>query len=199
MTDRRIEYVPLATIDAAPRNPKRHDRNGIRTSIDRFGLGELPLIDERTGRLVAGHGRLDDITDRRRKGQEPPDGVQVDDNGEWLVPLVRGWASRSDAEAEAYLVASNKLTMAGGWDDDALAAMLSDLADENLLPLTGFTEAELAKMLDDSMPDEGDAEDDGHGGMAWGVIVTCADEDEQRQLLERLADEGLQVRALMTG
>lgn len=147
MPERRVEYMPLPIIEAAERNPKRHAASDIRQSIDRFGLGELPLIDERTGRLVAGHGRLDDIAERRRTGQNPPDGVQVGDGGEWLVPVVRGWGSRSDAEAEAYLVASNKLTTKGGWDDEALAEVLSDLADADLLALTGFSEGELADLL----------------------------------------------------
>jgi len=196
--DRRIEYMPLATIDAAARNPKRHDRGGIRTSIDRFGLGEVPLIDERTGRLVAGHGRLEDIYDRRRSGQEPPDGVRVDDTGDWLVPVIRGWQSRSDAEAEAYLVASNKLTISGGWDDEALGEMLTNLADQDLLGLTGFTDAELDKLINKDLPDEGDADED-KAGMAWGVIVVCRDEAQQVEVLSRLSKDGYEVRALMTG
>jgi hypothetical protein len=31
----------------------------------------------------------------------------------------------------------------------------------------------------------------------WGIVVTCDNETEQTRLLERLADEGWQVRALM--
>lgn len=160
MTQRHIEYVPLATIGAAPRNPKQHAANDIRASIDRFGLGELPLIDERTGRLVAGHGRLDDIAERRRAGQDPPDGVQVDEAGDWLVPVIKGWRSRSDAEAEAYLIASNKLTTKGGWDDAELSEMLTDLNGTDLFELTGFTEAELAGLAADPVEDFKPVNDD---------------------------------------
>jgi hypothetical protein len=160
MAERRIEYVLLSTIEAAPRNPKQHAMSAIRASIDRFGLGELPLIDERTGRLVAGHGRLDDIAERHRAGQHAPDGVRLDDSGNWLVPVIRGWASRSDAEAEAYLVASNKLTTRGGWDNEALAEVLSDLSDQGLLELSGFTDAELAALAGDSGDEFGPVDDE---------------------------------------
>jgi hypothetical protein len=150
VTDRRIEYVPLPEIQKALRNPKRHDRQGIAASVGKFGLVEVPTIDERTGRLVAGHGRLQDLTDRHAAGQTPPDGVQLDADGVWLIPVNRGWGSRSDAEAEAYLAASNKLTENGGWHHDQLDAMLADVAavDLDLAAATGFSVDYLSDLLD---------------------------------------------------
>ncbi len=150
VTERRVEYTPLALILAAPRNPKRHATDEIKTSINRFGLAELPLVDERTGRLVAGHGRLDDLAARRAAGEDPPDGIRVHPKtGEWLVPVNRGWASRSDADAEAYVLASNNLTTLGGWDNPLLAETLRDLAaaDATLLEVTGWTPDDLEDML----------------------------------------------------
>lgn len=146
---RRVEYMPLATIAKAPRNPKQHDEAGIRRSVDRFGVAELPLLDERTGRLVAGHERLDDLTARHTAGEDPPDGVVVAADGTWTVPVVRGWSSRSDVEAEAYLLASNRLTINGGWDDDGVNEILADLArvDPDLALATGWGEDELEALL----------------------------------------------------
>jgi DNA modification methylase len=149
-SDRRVEYTPLTLIEAAPRNPKRHAGDAIKRSIDRFGFAELPLIDERTGRLVAGHGRLDQLAAMRKAGQDPPDGVRVDQGtGEWLVPVVRGWRSRSDGDAEAYLIASNRLTTLGGWDGEELGGLLADLAEQDaeLLAVTGFSDADLEGLL----------------------------------------------------
>jgi DNA modification methylase len=148
-TDRRVEYVPLSDVRPAPRNPKAHLGDAIRGSISRFGLGELPLIDERTGRLVAGHGRIDQLTAMRADGQDAPEGVRVASDGGWLVPVVRGWSSRSDTDAEAYLVASNSLTALGGWDDGGLAELLGELAefDPALLEVTGYSQGDLEDML----------------------------------------------------
>jgi hypothetical protein len=138
---RWTDYVPLETVQRAPRNPKGHNSELIANSISRFGIVESPAIDERTGRLVAGHGRLDDWITRKAAGEAPPDGIDIDpETGDWLVPVQRGWASRSDADAEAYLVISNSSSQMGGWDDEALAQLLADLRDqdETLLDLTGF-------------------------------------------------------------
>jgi hypothetical protein len=143
---RWTEYVDLDEVLRAPRNPKSHNAEVIAASMSRFGIVELPALDERTGRLVAGHGRLSDWQHRRDAGEDPPEGVQVDAEGRWLVPVNRGWSSRSDADAEAYLIVSNRSTELGGWDDAALAEMLGDLQEVDLLDFTGYTDADLERL-----------------------------------------------------
>lgn len=143
---RRLELMPLDAVQPAARNPKGHALEGITGSIAHHGYAEPMLLDERTGRLVAGHGRRDAIAAMRDAGQTPPEGVEVDDTGAWLVPVVRGWSSRSDGDAEAYLVASNRLTELGGWDTEGLTAMLDDLAAADLLELTGYSAADVDEL-----------------------------------------------------
>jgi hypothetical protein len=142
--------MPLDDIVRAPRNPKAHAAEIIANSVSRFGVVELPALDERTGRLVAGHGRLDDLVARRAAGEQPPDGIDTDPDGQWLVPVARGWSSRSDADAEAYLIVSNQATTAGGWDDTGLAQVLADLRDQDpdLLTVTGFDQSFIDKHWD---------------------------------------------------
>lgn len=55
-SERRIELMPLGQLQVAKRNPKKHSGD-ISTSVGRFGYAEPILLDERTGRIVAGHGR----------------------------------------------------------------------------------------------------------------------------------------------
>lgn len=150
LADRRIEYLPLDDIQPAPRNPKAHDLNSVRASISRFGFATPALRDERTGRLVAGHGRHDALREMRDAGEQPPTGVRLAKDGGWLVPVVCGWASRSDQEAEAYLVADNRHPELGGWDDAGLAELLSDLAefDPALLEVTGYSQGDLEVLLE---------------------------------------------------
>lgn len=157
-----MDWVPLDEVCAAVRNPKQHDIAGIRASIGRFGFVSPAVRDERTGRLVAGHGRAEALRAMRAAGEAPPAGVRVDGDGGWLVPLLVGWASRSDAEAEAYLVADNQWTLAGGWDAPALADLLADVAatDEDLLAVAGFSADDLAALVtDDDASDDSDSED----------------------------------------
>lgn len=163
--ERWTDYMRLPDIAGAPRNPKRHAAADISNSIHQFGLAELPTLDERTGRLVAGHGRLDQLTAKRSAGDPPPRYVRVDDDGEWLIPVSRGWESDTDAAAAAYLVASNHLTTKGGWDRDDLGPMLAGIntVDPALFHATGFTDLELAALLDAP-----DGENDNPGGGGGG-------------------------------
>lgn len=136
MTDmpRRLEYMPLDDLleRRHPANVKGHDDNGITASIDRFGFTTPPEIDERTGKLAAGHGRVDRLAHQRDSGDlinNAPDGVLIDDDGIWHIPVVRGWASTDDLEAQAYMITTNRLTETGGWDVPELASQLTEILD----------------------------------------------------------------------
>lgn len=144
---RRIAYVALDDLLPAERNPKRHRTGALTASVNRFGFVTPVLRDERTGRLVAGHGRAETLRTLRADGASPPEGVRVDSEGRWLVPVIVGWASRSDAEADAYLVADNRQAELGGWDTAELAELLGDLNDTELLEATGYDDHDLADML----------------------------------------------------
>jgi hypothetical protein len=162
MTDRRLEHMPLDELCKAKRNPKAHDLDTIQTSVGRFGYVEPVVIDERTGLLVAGHGRRKALQLMKRRGDAPPQGVTVGESGDWLVPVLRGWSSRSDTEAEAYLVASNRLTETGGWHDADLAEMLRDLRVQDALDGVGFSDEELAALCKSvEYNDPGTPENDG--------------------------------------
>lgn len=138
-----MEYVPLKDLRRWPRNPKRHDTASLDASVKRFGFRDPIEVDERTGRIVSGHGRLEDLERRVAAGEPPPDYVDID-GADWLVPVVRGGSFETDREAEAYLLAANRLTETGGWDDGMLAAALRD--QESLVGL-GWTDREAAGLL----------------------------------------------------
>lgn len=124
---RRTEYLPLAALKPDPANPKSHDMEALDASVGRFGFVEGITVDERTGYIVAGHGRHKALTDMEARGETPPEGVTVSEDGDWLVPVQRGWSSRTDAEARAYLIASNRTSELGGWVDDSLLSALDEL------------------------------------------------------------------------
>ena len=135
---RRIEHLPLDDLTADPKNPKAH---------------RLDVLSESVGRSM------------RDAGESPPEGIVVDDDGEWLVPAATGWASRTDSEAAAVLVALNRTTEVGGWVDDELLDLLDGLVAEDadgLLGL-GYGEDDLNALR--TMVAEADA---GDGGDAPG-------------------------------
>lgn len=149
---RTVSYLPLATLQQAAddRNPKAHDLDRIEASFGRFGLIDPVGLDDRTGKIIGGHGRVKALARMRDRGVAPPDGVQLDGDGGWLIPTVVGWASRGDLDAAGALIALNRTTELGGWADDALLDLLDDLAaDDALDGAVGFDDADLDQLRSD--------------------------------------------------
>lgn len=138
-----IELMPLDELLPNPLNPKAHDEELLQKSIVSFGYVEPIVMDERTGLIVSGHGRKEILEQLFLDGQDAPEGVVVE-NGKWLIPVVRGWASRDDVEAKAVLVALNRTTERGGWDNENLLLILQELAEHDTLSLSGYAEADIA-------------------------------------------------------
>jgi len=156
----RVEYMDLAAIVRAPRNPKAHDLAALGASLDRFGFVAPLLVNERTGRLVAGGGRLDALQQRKAAGGPAPARIRVEGDA-WLVPVLRGVSFETDADAEAYLIADNRLSEVGGWDDAGLAAMLADLAAQDGLAGTGYDQDDIDDLLRGLAPEETVEDDPG--------------------------------------
>lgn len=161
---RQVSYLPLDSLRHNPRNPKDHALDTIDRSISRFGVLDLLVLDERTGYLISGHGRHKALAAMQARGEDPPEGVRLDASGRWLAPVITGWASRSDSEAHAALIALNRTTELGGWVDDALLDLLDDLdaLDDGSLETTGFTGDDLAALRDKlaALGDPGTGEDE---------------------------------------
>jgi hypothetical protein len=133
-----ITYIPLDEIPPAEVNPKLHDIMQLRRMISRFGYTTPGLLDGRTGKLIVGHGRREALLAMRSDGETAPSGI-IDDNGRWLVPVVTGWSSTSDAEAAAYLIGDNQTTINGGWNNEQLQSLIDEIGatDPTLVEMTG--------------------------------------------------------------
>lgn len=130
------ELVPYA------RNARLHSDAQVAqivASIREFGWTQPVLIAE-DGTIVAGHGR---VLAARELGLE-------------TVPVVvaRGW---SDERRRRYTLADNKIADNSTWDEDLLAVELRDLdlraRPAGDLAALGFSEGELAAVLDGWLPD----------------------------------------------
>lgn len=155
---RRIEYRRLSEVLPADRNPKTHADDEIQASIQRHGFTEPVFEDGRTGKLVAGHGRLENLVLLAQAGHAVPDGIVAADDGEWMLPVVVGWSSDDDTEAEDYLSLTNRIVELGGWDPVLVAEMYAD--PDRDLDGTGWTIEsidDLVASFDDEvvLPDEG--------------------------------------------
>lgn len=183
--ERRIEYMALGDIPRAMRNPKAHDLGRIRGALKLYGCTVAGILDERTGRLVAGHGRLEALEVMLKEGDERPSGV-LDGDGEWRAPIVRGWASANDAEAEGYVIIDNRLAEVGGWEERILAEVLDSVAEYNpdLLDMAGYSMAD----LDDLIASFGDVEIMEQAPSGARYAETEDEIAERRNVIENYAD-----------
>lgn len=121
------ELVPYA------RNARTHSDqqvDQIAASIAEWGWTMPVLIDE-GGVILAGHGRV--LAARRLGIEEVP------------VIVAKGW---SEPQRRAYVLADNKLTLNGGWDEDLLRVEIADLELEGFeLELAGWSADELSGLL----------------------------------------------------
>jgi ParB-like chromosome segregation protein Spo0J len=124
MTPMEVRRLPVADLTPADYNPRRPltgpAYRKLRASLERFGLVEPLVWNERTGRVVGGHARL---TILRELGvTEVP------------VSVVR----LTDAEERALNVVLNNQEAQGRYDPAKLAAVLEELKELPELSATGF-------------------------------------------------------------
>lgn len=141
----RIEKKRLSELNRAVYNPRvdlqpgDEEYESIRYSLERYGLVQPIVWNERTGNVVSGHQRL---TVLQNQGVE-----------EIEVSVV----SLDDTAEKQLNIALNKTE--GSWDNDKLTALLVDLGDDAIN--TGFTQEEIevlqneiSSFFDDEAADE---------------------------------------------
>ena len=151
-----IEYIDLDDIIEADDNPKDHDIGVIYQSIKRFGFNNPIMLNEATGKLLAGHGRLQTLKMMKDNGESAPDRINVekdldDDRIEfWYVPVLKGVSIDNVAEAQAYLLADNRITELGGWKPMDLMESLTDIIEQTgNLEGTGYDLEDVETILGD--------------------------------------------------
>ena len=145
----KVIFTKISEIKEADINVKDHDLGAIHESMNRFGFTSPLLLNEKTGQLVAGHGRLQALLQKKQLKEEAPANIKVDDNDDWYVPVIRGVSFKNEQEAQAYLIADNRLTELGGWNNDELVKELEKLAEQSSLDGTGFDLSNMQELYDD--------------------------------------------------
>ena len=182
----KVERQSVASLVPYARNPRTHSPeqvDQIAASIREWGWTVPILVDEQGG-LIAGHGRV--MAAKLLGLTEIP------------VMVAAGW---TEAQKRAYVIADNKLTLNGGWDDELLKIELDDLKALDFdVALMGFSLEEIGALSSDASAGEGGIETPGAGSYKeqYGVIVVCLSETDQAETYERLKGEGLTVKVVTT-
>ena len=153
-----VQYIDLEEIIEADNNPKDHDLGVIYQSINRFGFTNPIMLNEATGKLLAGHGRLQALKLIKDANDPIPDRI-VEEDGRWMVPVIKGINIDNPAEAQAYLLADNRLTELGGWKNIDLIESLNEIMEKTGdLDGTGYDLEDIDTILRDLERDSfGDA------------------------------------------
>lgn len=121
------------------RNAKVHSDDQIeeiKASIQEFGFNAPVLIDG-DGVIIAGHGRV----------------IAARALGLAKVPTVI-LRHLTEEQKRAYVIADNKIGENSKWDQELLEVEMAELRNFDFdLSVTGFSETELAKILDNGLPD----------------------------------------------
>ncbi len=172
----QTERVDIATLVSDPRNARKHDERNlaaIASSLRRFGQ-QKPIVVGEGNVVLAGNGQL-------------------------AAALSLGWTSiaviRTDLlgeEATAYAIADNRTAELAMWDQTALDELLRELqeADASLVEAAGF---DFSKLVNRDEADEPTLDE-----QAFKLIVDCGNEQQQRELMERLEQEGYKCHPLMS-
>ncbi len=138
-----IHRVPLASLHLDPSNARTHppeNVGAIKASLARFGQVEPLVRQQSTGRLIAGHGRVQAM---RELGISEADVVDV---------------AVDDLTATAMGIALNRSAETAEWNLPALGALLESLQAEGALDGVGFSDDELKELLDNLADEAGPAE-----------------------------------------
>lgn len=146
----RLEVVtlPISTLHLDPKNPRIHSKRQIRQiakSIQTFGFN-VPILVDAQMKVIAGHGR---VLACRELG--------------WTEVPTLSLDHLSPAQAQAFLIADNRLAENAMWDDQLLAQNLKELSLLDLdfsLDVIGFDMGEIDLRIESlesaSEPDKAD-------------------------------------------
>jgi hypothetical protein len=175
-----LTFVRLDDIRGALINPRTHDVEHLAGLITQFGFIDPPVADSRTDRLVSGHGRIEALLHLKEQGEPTPDGVLIDDDGEWLIPVIEGWESSNDTTAHAAGLGVNTSHDRGGYDRRQQALLLEEIhtQDPGAFEALSFTAEELDVMIRSVVDADPSVESTSAAGKEDAREDTDSDEDE---------------------
>lgn len=134
MTPLSTKLVPIATLNADPENPRKHDDRNLRAikeSLQEHGQVEPLLVQRSTRMVIAGNGRL---LAMKSLGWDEANVVLLDVD---------------DTKARKLSIQMNRSGELATWDEEVLSKHLSELdslGDQDLT-LMGFSDVELEQLV----------------------------------------------------
>lgn len=114
------------------RNPRVGSIEAVARSLEKFGQRKPIVVNKRTGEVIAGNHT---IMAAKSLGWSEIAAVWVDDD---------------EATAQAYAIADNRTHDLGAYDEQALAAIVEELANTDLILAAGYGASDIEDIYDSS-------------------------------------------------
>ncbi|UGL61957.1 DNA binding protein [Arthrobacter phage EastWest] len=175
--DLTTQTVAVGDVKLYPGNARKGNLRAIADSIEENGFYTPLVVQKSTNYILAGNHRYRAATELLDFTELPAVFLDVD-----------------DVRAKKIVLADNKTSDDAEYDNAALAELLESLDGD--LEGTGWSEEELAELLDEGEEDDdpADSEHEEEYGEVFEIIVTLNDPSEQEALFERLSEEGYKVK-----
>lgn len=152
-----IKYLPIEEVKPYKNNPRKNDKavEIVAQSINQFGF-KNPVILDKNNEIIAGHTRIKAIPRVKEildieyqklinKGElEKAAKIEQRINELNQIPTIRA-EELTEEQVKAFRIMDNKSSEIAQWDLDLLKVEFESM---NNLEFTGFTEAEIDKILD---------------------------------------------------
>lgn len=174
----QIIHMPINELVRYKNNPRKNADavDYVAESIQKFGF-KVPIIIDRNNVIVAGDTRYQAA---KKLGLEAIPCVKADD--------------LTDEQIKALRLADNKVSEFSKWDMDKLESELLELLNTDMEAF-GFEDME--KELEEAQ-EEINAESSFNYKEQYGVIVMCADEQQQQETYEQLIEAGYECKVVAT-
>lgn len=144
-----LRTIPLGKAKKMPGNPRgTHRTAALCASIRRYGFGQPVTVNETTGHVIAGNGRIAALRKMHRDGEPPPAGIEA--RGKvWHVPAYFGkWSTAAEAEAALALNGGADGSLEGELDAATVADILEQ-ADQAAREALGLSDHQAEQILTD--------------------------------------------------
>jgi len=161
------------------RKHPQQNLDAIKRSLESFGQ-QKPIVIDKNNTCLAGNGTL-------------------------LAARALGWthlaavtSGLSGTSARAYAIADNRTTDTSTWDDDKLAQQLAALQNDMDFDhlTTGFDDQQIEDAINKAMQIESQTLRDIEIPDTYQVLVACENETQQKEIFERMQEEGYSCRIL---
>lgn len=177
--DQEYELVDVDKVKPHPENPKKGALLEIENSIDANGWYGAIVVQKSTGYILAGNHRY--------RAALAHDAKQI--------PVI--WKDVDDVTAKRIMLVDNRSADLGEYDEAKLKDVLGSLEELNGTGYDDYLEQfGLGGEGSEQGVDDDEAVPPDDATSTFGILVMCADEQEQEATFEKLTEQGYQVRVV---